>query len=134
MKDVKFIYYIFLPFPPNKYTELFLFRAFAAQKCVVCVHKHYTPEDWAAFYAESPEVFPYLAVSAGSSDVSHCFFLITILKHITYQSTNHRLMLKSSMPLSLLAQQLPLYVLMLPMVTQKLLLRQYSAHVNIIQQ
>jgi hypothetical protein len=44
-------------------------RAFAQEKCVVCIHKHYTPEEWVAFYNECPEVFPYLAVSAGSSDV-----------------------------------------------------------------
>mmetsp|Transcript_164 Transcript_164/g.183 ORF Transcript_164/g.183 Transcript_164/m.183 type:complete len:370 (-) Transcript_164:177-1286(-) len=43
-------------------------KAFAAHKCVVCIHKHYSPDEWAAFYKESPEVFPYLAVSSGSSE------------------------------------------------------------------
>ena len=32
-----------------------------------CIHKHYTPDDWAAFSAAHPEVLPNVAVSAGTS-------------------------------------------------------------------
>ena len=36
-------------------------KAFAAEKCIVCVHKHYSPEEWGAFAAASPEVLPFVA-------------------------------------------------------------------------
>eukprot|EP00644_Phytophthora_capsici_P004846 jgi/Phyca11/502600/fgenesh2_kg.PHYCAscaffold_1_\ len=34
---------------------------------ITCVHKHYTPQEWAAFAAKHPDVMPTVAVSAGSS-------------------------------------------------------------------
>uniref|UniRef100_M4B8V5 GMP reductase n=1 Tax=Hyaloperonospora arabidopsidis (strain Emoy2) TaxID=559515 RepID=M4B8V5_HYAAE len=36
-------------------------------KFITCVHKHYTPSEWAAFAHQYPEVLPTVAVSAGSS-------------------------------------------------------------------
>jgi GMP reductase len=32
------------------------------------MHKHYSPEEWALFRAECPDVLPFVAVSAGSSE------------------------------------------------------------------
>lgn len=42
--------------------------AFSQHKCLVCIHKHYTVEQWAAFASEHPEVMPFVAVSCGTSD------------------------------------------------------------------
>jgi len=37
-------------------------------KMLVAIHKHYSVEDWHRFAAEKPEVLPYVAVSAGTSE------------------------------------------------------------------
>lgn len=34
---------------------------------ITCVHKHYTPAEWAAFATQHPDALPTVAVSAGSS-------------------------------------------------------------------
>ncbi|KAF0689840.1 Aste57867_18752 [Aphanomyces stellatus] len=45
----------------------------AENQCITCIHKHYTVEDvrrcifWDKFAATSPEVLPFVAVSAGTS-------------------------------------------------------------------
>eukprot|EP00485_Elphidium_margaritaceum_P010225 CAMPEP_0202703086 /NCGR_PEP_ID=MMETSP1385-20130828/15979_1 /ASSEMBLY_ACC=CAM_ASM_000861 /TAXON_ID=933848 /ORGANISM="Elphidium margaritaceum" /LENGTH=466 /DNA_ID=CAMNT_0049360877 /DNA_START=22 /DNA_END=1422 /DNA_ORIENTATION=- len=48
-------------------------RAFAQQKCMVAVHKHYTLEQWAEFVNteeknNNAEIFNYVAVSSGTSN------------------------------------------------------------------
>lgn len=35
---------------------------------IVCVHKHYSIEDWLKFAKEQPEALPYVTVSAGTSE------------------------------------------------------------------
>jgi len=37
------------------------------QKVIVCVHKHYSIDDWKKFATEHPDVLPFVAVSAGTS-------------------------------------------------------------------
>jgi len=39
----------------------------ASHNCMVAVHKHYTVEEWKLFATEHPEVMPYVAASAGTS-------------------------------------------------------------------
>ena len=39
----------------------------AKQHCVVCLHKHYTAEEIASFVNANPDVAPYVAISAGTS-------------------------------------------------------------------
>uniref|UniRef100_A0A7S2BM09 GMP reductase n=1 Tax=Florenciella parvula TaxID=236787 RepID=A0A7S2BM09_9STRA len=41
--------------------------AFAPHKCIVCIHKHYSLEEWLNFKTSSPEALPYVACSTGSS-------------------------------------------------------------------
>jgi GMP reductase len=41
--------------------------AFARNKMCVACHKHYSVEDWVEFSKSHPEVLPFVAVSAGSS-------------------------------------------------------------------
>ena len=42
-------------------------RAFSAHKCMVALHKHYTPKQWEEFVAKYPETLPYMVVSTGIS-------------------------------------------------------------------
>ena len=41
---------------------------FAKHGLIVCVHKHYSVEDWCAFRDEQPTALGFVAVSAGSSE------------------------------------------------------------------
>eukprot|EP01084_Bolivina_argentea_P267953 455013_1 len=47
-------------------------RAFAGQKCMVAIHKHYTMKEWSDFIeeelAKQSELLNYIAVSSGTSD------------------------------------------------------------------
>lgn len=43
-------------------------KTFAGEKCIVCIHKHYTVEEWVAFAQSEPGCLPYIAASAGSSE------------------------------------------------------------------
>lgn len=48
-------------------------RAFAKQKCMVAIHKHYTLKQWDTFIAteeknDNSDIFNYIAVSSGTSD------------------------------------------------------------------
>lgn len=48
-------------------------RAFAKEKCMVAIHKHYTLKQWDNFIVEeeknnNSEIFQYIAVSSGTSD------------------------------------------------------------------
>eukprot|EP00484_Ammonia_sp_Unknown_P019896 CAMPEP_0197026782 /NCGR_PEP_ID=MMETSP1384-20130603/6804_1 /TAXON_ID=29189 /ORGANISM="Ammonia sp." /LENGTH=469 /DNA_ID=CAMNT_0042455513 /DNA_START=82 /DNA_END=1491 /DNA_ORIENTATION=+ len=59
-------------------------RAFAKQKCVVAIHKHYTLEEWKNFVTEEEknennDIFNYVAVSSGTSQ-NDFIKLCTILK------------------------------------------------------
>lgn len=40
----------------------------AQRNMLVCIHKHYTVQDWADFATTHPHVLPHVAVSAGTSD------------------------------------------------------------------
>ncbi|CAI5742716.1 unnamed protein product [Peronospora destructor] len=42
-------------------------QALAKFQFITCVHKHYTPSEWATFATTYPDVLPTVAVSAGSS-------------------------------------------------------------------
>ncbi|EQC35420.1 GMP reductase [Saprolegnia diclina VS20] len=41
--------------------------ALAQHKCITCIHKHYSVDEWEAFGAAHPDVLPFVAVSAGTS-------------------------------------------------------------------
>jgi len=43
-------------------------RKFAEHKMLVAIHKHYSVDEWVAFAKEYPDVVPFVAVSAGTSD------------------------------------------------------------------
>ncbi len=43
-------------------------EAFAAYKMIVCMHKHYTVEEWGAWADAHPDILQYVAVSSGTSD------------------------------------------------------------------
>ena len=43
-------------------------EAFAASKMIVCMHKHYTVEEWGAWADAHPDILQYVAVSSGTSD------------------------------------------------------------------
>ena len=43
-------------------------KQFSENKMIVCLHKHYTVEEWRKFISESPHLLEYIAVSAGTSD------------------------------------------------------------------
>ena len=43
-------------------------KTFEEEKCIVCIHKHYTVEEWVAFAQSEPGCLPYIAASAGSSE------------------------------------------------------------------
>lgn len=43
-------------------------EAFAAYKMIVCMHKHYTVEEWGAWADVHPDILQYVAVSSGTSD------------------------------------------------------------------
>ncbi|OQR95556.1 GMP reductase 2 [Thraustotheca clavata] len=40
----------------------------AQNRCITCIHKHYTVAEWEQFGIEHPDILPYVAVSAGTSD------------------------------------------------------------------
>lgn len=42
-------------------------RAFSASQMFVCIHKHYTVQQWVEFAANNPQSIEHVAVSAGSS-------------------------------------------------------------------
>lgn len=44
-------------------------KAFAEEKMITCVHKHYSTQEWVDFTQANPDVIPYMAVSCGTSDV-----------------------------------------------------------------
>eukprot|EP01083_Nonionella_stella_P107565 311694_1 len=65
-------------------------RAFAAHKCMVAIHKHYSMKEWANFIEEertkqSP-IFNYIAVSSGTSDrdFNKISSLLTRYKELTF--------------------------------------------------
>jgi GMP reductase len=74
--------------------------AFARNKMCVACHKHYSVEDWVEFSKAHPEVLPFVAVSAGSSqrdfekllEVVSCtaFFFQRIQKFFNLFSDNWR--------------------------------------------
>ncbi|CAK4082737.1 unnamed protein product [Aphanomyces euteiches] len=39
----------------------------AQNKCITCIHKHYTVDEWKTFASSHPDVLPFVAVSAGTS-------------------------------------------------------------------
>jgi GMP reductase len=43
-------------------------RALAKHKMMTAIHKHYTVDEWIEFSKTSPELFPYIAASSGTSD------------------------------------------------------------------
>jgi GMP reductase len=43
-------------------------KAFTAFQMFVCIHKHYSLEDWVSFAEENPNLLPYVACSSGTSD------------------------------------------------------------------
>lgn len=43
-------------------------EAFAASKMIVCMHKHYSVEEWGAWADAHPDILQYVAVSSGTSD------------------------------------------------------------------
>lgn len=43
-------------------------EAFATYKMIVCMHKHYTVEEWGAWADAHPDILQYVAVSSGTSD------------------------------------------------------------------
>ena len=53
-------------------TGTFEMAEFVSQsKMFVCVHKHYTIEQWKAFIAKSPQCLPYVAASSGTSEADY---------------------------------------------------------------
>lgn len=55
--------------------------ALSEHKVLVCIHKHYTLEEWKTFAKEHKEVVPYVAVSCGTSPTDMAG-LKDILEHI----------------------------------------------------
>lgn len=43
-------------------------KAFAEFKMFVCIHKHYTVEEWGTWASANPELLDYVAVSSGTSE------------------------------------------------------------------
>lgn len=43
-------------------------KAFLPHQMFVCIHKHYTVEQWLAFAQENPQCLPHVAVSSGSGE------------------------------------------------------------------
>jgi len=43
-------------------------KALAPHKVIVCIHKHYSADDWKQFAKENPEALGFVTVSAGTSD------------------------------------------------------------------
>lgn len=42
--------------------------AFAQDRLITCMHKHYSVDQWVDFATKNPSVLPYVAVSSGTSD------------------------------------------------------------------
>jgi GMP reductase len=42
-------------------------EAFAQNKMITCIHKHYTVDEWAAWGNSHRDVLPFVAVSSGTS-------------------------------------------------------------------
>ena len=43
--------------------------AFAEFKLLVCIHKHYTIEEWTEWVEKNPSLLEYVALSSGTSDL-----------------------------------------------------------------
>jgi GMP reductase len=42
--------------------------ALASHKMIVCIHKHYSVEEWSQFVTEYPDSLPFVAISSGTSN------------------------------------------------------------------
>merc|ERR1719203_2590730 len=66
-------------------------KAFAKQKCMVAIHKHYTLKEWDTFMnteqkEDNDQIFNYIAVSSGTSndDYTKICFLLDKYKQLTF--------------------------------------------------
>ena len=46
-------------------------KCFSEHGLFVCIHKHYTVDEWVAFTKANPEILKNIAISSGTSDVDY---------------------------------------------------------------